>query len=492
MTRRAPAWAILIALIAALTLAPAAPAAAAPFDCKDAPTPTQPSTGGPAWFGAQAAQEDTGADPFAAGSTTTVYREYGWPTNWWPTYDLGCGPDVARAPQSVIGSFAANLMAGGTLMFATSFDALVHSVLDWKGLQVVDESLVGIVTDLRQDIWAPLIILSILLTAAWFLLVAMRGDVRAATRAAGLTMITALALVIILNYPQKSAQMFDSAVKGAVAVSYTGTVPDADSGAEIADGIVGRVFQATMYDRWCEGMLGGGRAAADQWCPRLWTSMYLSRTEAALEGDAKSDLVEKKKDQFEEVAEEIKDKDPAAYSVLTGSDYQTRMFAATSAGVVWPLVSFFPIVALFMLMVSLMIMRVAVLFAPIAGPLMLHPAFRKIARSTLHVIGGSVLYALLFGVASAIFLRLVVAIMAATDMPLVVRLIALAVLTAAVWIITKPIKRLRQMRSRKTGEPNGSAKSDTEPNRGVAQNATAPQTIKGQPAPPPNAEAGNR
>jgi hypothetical protein len=389
----------------------------------------------------------------------------------------------------------AETAAGWALSWTTMFDGLVHGVLDWQGLGAIDGSLADITGDLRADLWVPLIIIVVLLTAVWFVITIMRGDHATTAKAAGVTLLTALALAVIINYPAKSAQVFDGTMRGAVAIAYSGTIDDADSGAEISDGIVSRVHKITMYDRWCEGMVGGRTASADYWCPKLWKSMYLSATEANLPADQKAKLVEQKKDQFEALAEEMKEKDQTAYAVLTGTDYQSRMFAAVSANIIWPLVALFPIVSLFMLMVALMLLRVAVMLAPIFGPLLLHPTARRIGRSTLHVLGAAVLNATLFGVASAVFLRVEVAVMAATDIPLIVRLITMAVLIAAFWVITKPWRHLAGMRPRKAGDPNGSGKAKAVSMKlvtAIQQRVTTTPAQATPIAPPPTAEAGNR
>jgi hypothetical protein len=393
----------------------------------------------------------------------------------------------------VVGSFVAEGMALGTLAWATTFDSLVHGVLDWKGLNVVDKSLAGIVEDLRADLWLPLITIVILLTALWFIVKVMRGESGAAVKAAAVTLLGSMLLVVVINYPEKSAQIFDGTVKGAVAVSYSGTIPEADSSAEIADGIVGRVFQATMYDRWCEGMVGGDPAAGDKWCPKLWKSLYLSRHEQLnTKGDKRKDLVEKKGDEFEEVAEEIKDQDPSAYAVLTGRDYQARILAAGTANVVWPLVAIFPLASLFVLMVALMLLRVGVVLAPIIGPLLIHPAARRASRTGLHMVGAALLNAILFGVASALFLRMEVAVMAATDMPVAVRLIALGVLMVAFLVITKPLLHLKRMRPMKAGGDDDKKQSRTMKVLAAVRSAVSPgrQATTTTYAPPPNAEAG--
>ena len=47
-------------------------------------------------------------DPFAEDATTTIYEQYGYAGLRWHTYDLGCGPDMSRNPDAVIGTAVSN------------------------------------------------------------------------------------------------------------------------------------------------------------------------------------------------------------------------------------------------------------------------------------------------------------------------------------------------------------------------------------------------
>ncbi len=418
------------------------------FDCKDASAPTSPGDQGPARFGAHAAQEPTGGDPFAANSTTSVYREYGWITTWWPTYDLGCGPEIARAPGAVIGSYCAELIAMSLLVGATGFDALIHAVINWTGLSWVDNALNSIVADLRDSMWTGTLTFVGLLIACWFIIAVVRGDMAQVAKAAAWTSFGAMALAVVVNYPAKTSQFFDSTVKATIAAAYGGdgvAGGKGDSNNQIADGIVANVYQSVVYDRWCEGMVGGNKQAADRWCPRLWKSLYLSRAEAARPNADREDIVKHKMDDFTDIANEMQDKDPSAYQVLQGKNYQERLFAAGSATLIWPIILIYPIWSLFVLLVALMLLRVMVLIAPVAGPFLLHPSAREAGRGVLKLCGGALINAVVFCLASAIYLRVVQTVLASDDANLLVRLASLLVLTIAFWIATKPWRRMTTM-----------------------------------------------
>jgi hypothetical protein len=424
------------------------PALALPdLDCKEAPPPTAPSEEGPAKFGAHAAQDPTGTDPFVD-SGTTVYREYGWITIWWPTYDLGCGPDIARNPAAVIGSYTAELMALGLLTGTTTFDALIHAVLDFSGLGWVDDALAGIVADLRGEFWLETMTFIGLLIAIYFIVAVMRGDISKVTKAAAWTTFGAILLSVVVNYPAKTSTFFDAAIKSTLSTAYGGTGAIGDPGnssKQIADGIVGQVYDVIVYDRWCEGMVGGDQAAGQRWCPQLWKSLYLSRSEAAQNADARKDLVKTKMDDFEKIAAEISEQDPAAYQVLQGKNYQERLYAAGSANIIWPVVTMYPIWSLFVLLISLMLLRVMVLLAPVVGPFLLHPAAREAGTGVLKLCGGAFINAVVFCMSSAIYLQVVKAVLASQDANLLVRLTSLFVLSIAFWVATKPWRRLTTM-----------------------------------------------
>ena len=106
MTRR-----IVLALLAGLVLpltVLVGPAQGIGLDCREAPTPDMPGQGLSAFFDRPPQELPSPGDPFAKGSDTTMYEQYGFSGLRWHTYDLGCGPDVARNPDAVIGTAISN------------------------------------------------------------------------------------------------------------------------------------------------------------------------------------------------------------------------------------------------------------------------------------------------------------------------------------------------------------------------------------------------
>jgi hypothetical protein len=426
---------LLVGLVIAVLALTEPAAAATGAECAEPPVATAPSEQAPAaTLGAVASAAPTGADPFADDAATTIYQEYGWPTTWWTPYDLGCGAQMANDPIAVLATFFANLLALVVLAGGALFDVVVHATLGWSGLGLVDTTLDSVVADLRGQVWLPAMTLVSLAVALWFVVHAVRGDTRKIAFAAGWSAAAVLLIGAIVSYPTRSAQLFDNVVSSAVTTAY-----GEDGG---ADGAVARVYEVGLYRPWCEGMVGSSADAARRWCPSLWKATFLSATEAETSGSARVELLAEKKKEFDRVAAGIKEQDPAAYRVLQGRDWSTRLIAAGVAGVVVAVLVFFPISAALVLLTALLMLRAAVFLAPVVGPVLVHPAARRAGQGLLRLLGGAAINAVVFAFASAVYLRIVAATVTAESPPLVVRMLILAVLSAALWVLTRPWRRV--------------------------------------------------
>lgn len=438
---------ILVALALPIFLIGSGAAAnAAPADCVEPPVATAPSEQAPAvTLGAGAAQDPTGEDPFEGDAKTTVYREYGWPSTWWAPYDLGCGAQMANDPIAVLSTFFGNLLALGVLVGGSLFDVVAHSTIGWSGLGFVDGGLESIVADLRGQVWLPTMTLVAIAAALWFVLHSVRGDSKKVALAAGWSVVAVLLVATMVSYPTKSAQVFDAAVGSAVTTAYgTSAISGADGrdGSAVADDAISAVYDVVVYDRWCEGMVGSGEEVRARWCPRLWKATFLSATEARASGSALATLIDRKKQEFDTVAAEIKEDDPGAYRVLQGKDWSGRVVAAGVGSAVLLALVLFPLSAAVVLLVALLMLRAAVFLAPVLGPVMIHPSAQRAGRSVLRLLGGAAVNAAVFAFASAVYLRIAVEVLGATGTPLLLRMVVLVVLTAALWVITRPWRRL--------------------------------------------------
>ncbi|HEV7755555.1 MAG TPA: hypothetical protein VGO94_06790 [Mycobacteriales bacterium] len=436
---------VALAALAAVLLCGGAADALGP-DCKEAPAATAP--GNP--IGGNPAQRPTGEDPFADKATTTVYREYGLAVPSWSTYDLGCGAALSRDPTAVVTTFFANgLEAMPTMAGGTTMSALAHGVLGWTGLEAVDRALAGISADLRDAVWSDAVTVVGMLILVWWMMQLLRGNLRRLTTATVYVVAAVAFFALLIGYPQKAGAFFDDVMRSAVGTAYgvpAGAGADAGSGAAgraAADVLVADLYHSASYRTWCWGMVGTDSAVGREYCPQLWKATHFSYAETNLPANRQGDLRDRKAADFKQVAERMQSAHPGSYQILQGKDWVARSAAAGLSAVLWVLLSLYPIWGLGMVFGSLLLFRLTVALAPALGPVFLHPAMARSAKAMGNVLFGGAVNTIVFTFATAVYLRLAASLTGdGTGMDLPLRLALLLILTVALWVLTKPWRRL--------------------------------------------------
>jgi hypothetical protein len=442
MTRRLT---LLLLLVAAVVFGTGGAADAIGFDCKEAPAATAP--GNP--IGGNPAQRPTGQDPFAAKPATTVYREYGLAVPSWSTYDLGCGPAMSREPTAVVTTLFANAVeATPTLVGGTMMSALAHGVLGWTGLETVDKALGAVTADLRDAVWADAVAIVGILVLIWWMLQLLKGDLRRLTVATVYVVAAVAFFALLLGYPQKVGSFFDGMMRSAVGTAYgVPTAPgNATAGPAAADKMVAELYSSASYRTWCWGMVGTDARVGGEYCGPLWKATHFSYTESRLPSDQQATLRETKASDFTALASRLQREHPGPYQILQGKDWVSRSAAAGLSAALWVLLSFFPVWGLGMVFGSLLLFRLTVALAPALGPVFLHPAMARSAKSMGNVLFGGIVNTVIFTFATAVYLRLAASLLAdGNGMDLPLRLALLLILTVALWVLTKPWRRLTGM-----------------------------------------------
>jgi hypothetical protein len=143
------------------------------------------------------------------------------------------------------------------------------------------------------------------------------------------------------------------------------------------------------------------------------------------------------------VAERLQSRHPGSYQILQGKDWVARSAAAGLSAVLWVLLSLYPIWGLAMVFGSLLLFRLTVALAPALGPVFLHPAMARSAKAMGNVLFGGAVNTVIFTFATAVYLRLAASLVDdGTGMDLPLRLALLLILTVALWVLTKPWRRL--------------------------------------------------
>jgi hypothetical protein len=436
---------LLLLTVVAVLLGTAGAAEALGPDCKEAPAAVAPGNA----IGGNPAQGPTGDDPFAKGAQTTVYREYGLVIPTWTTYDLGCGPALARDPIAVVTTFfAGTLEAMPTMIGGTTMSALAHGVLGWTGLQAVDKALADVSADLRDAIWADAVAIVGILVLLWWMYQLLRGDLRRLTLATVYVVAAVAFFALLIGYPAKAGSFFDDAMRSAVGTAYG--VPSEqekpDAGPAAADELIAGLYSSASYRTWCWGMVGTDGRVGDRYCAPLWRATHFSYAEAQLPAGEQASLREAKADEFGELADRLQQEHPASYQILQGKDWIARVSAAGLSAALWMLLSIYPVWGLGMVFGSLLLFRLTVALAPALGPVFLHPAMARSAKAMGNVLFGGIVNTVVFTFATAVYLRLAVSLVeGGNGMDLPLRLALLLILTVALWVLTKPWRRLTGM-----------------------------------------------
>jgi hypothetical protein len=335
-------------------------------------------------------------------------------------------------------------MAGGTTM-----SALAHGVLGWTGLEAVDRALAGISADLRDAVWADAVAIVGLLILVWWMVQLLRGNLRRLTVATVYVVAAVAFAALLIGYPQKAGSFFDGVMRSAVGTAYGvpgGTGQDAGSGEAgraAADVLVADLYHSAGYRTWCWGMVGTDAAVGREYCPQLWKATHFSFAETHLPASRQADLRARKAEEFRQAADRLRSTHPGAYQILQGKDWVARTAAAGLSAVLWLLLSLYPIWGLGMVFGSLLLFRLTVALAPALGPVFLHPAMARSAKAMGNVLFGGAVNTVIFTFATAVYLRLASSLVDdGTGLDLPLRLALLLILTVALWVLTKPWRRL--------------------------------------------------
>ena len=130
-------------------------------DCKEAPTPDSPGNGIAGFFAGKPDTLPPAGDPFAPGSSTTIYEQYGYAGLHWRTYDLGCGPDAMRNPDAVIGTAVSNWIMLAPIALTALTGSLTEVAFHPTFLDSFDPVVERVSTGLHENLfasWIPIVL----------------------------------------------------------------------------------------------------------------------------------------------------------------------------------------------------------------------------------------------------------------------------------------------------------------------------------------------
>jgi hypothetical protein len=432
-------------------MAPAASATSArtvDFDCKESPTPDMPGQGLAGFFGPEPSALPPADDPFAEDARTTVYEQYGFAGLRWHNYDLGCGPDAASNPEAVIGTSVGNWVMNLPVAFASLTASLTEVSFKPTFLDVFDPMLTRVSGALHKSLfarWVPAIVALL----GVMLLIKARGMALATTAAAvGWALFVVVVATALFRWPVQAGNFADDSV-----TTTLGTVVDGLNGSKSHDpstSVASSVQSSILYTAWLAGTLGSAHSAtAEKYGPDLFKAQTLSWREAAIvreDPDTGKQIIEEKQEQFGELAETIREEDPAAYEFLTGSRSDTRVAYAFLAALAALLALPFLLVSSLLLLGSFLIVRLAVMLFPAFATLGLFPAARGIVIGVGRTVGAALVNSVIFGAGAAVTIVVIGVILdPSAGIPGWLTLVLLPLFSLIMWLTLKPFRRLTSM-----------------------------------------------
>ncbi len=447
-TRRTTAI-VLTAL--ALLLGLGAPATALPdFGCppgvpdsKVAPSPQVPGRG---LSGSMlpAPAEPTTADPFAAGSDTSIYEAYGLAGLRWHTYDLGCGGSAAN-PSAAADTSVANLLFTTVPVGVTAIaGALASSVYDPTWLAVFDDPMREISHGLRDAFYAPLAPLALIVAGIALMWSARRAQFGAAATSMMFIAIAIGVVSVATAVPTRLGGAADTAMTGTTAYINASLSGREDVAADPEAEAIAPFVDNVLYPRWVAGTLGDSDSeTARTYGPDLFRASAFSWAEAAeAEGNPERarELVEAKQQLWTETAEQIKNADPDAYEYLTGA--RQNRFGEAVASTLAVGVLLFPIAAFLLMVTGYVLIRLTVMTAPVWATLAMLPNMSGLLPGAAKLLLAAVINPLVAAVGATLTIK-VTSLLIAPDspVPLWLGLILALIVCVLAWAALKPFRR---------------------------------------------------
>ena len=420
-------------------------------DCTTAPTPEVPGRGVVGFFESAPKTPPAAADPFAPHSTTSIYEQYGYAGLRWNTYDLGCGPELARSPDAAIGTAVANwiIMMPKTSVAATG--AILSSAFQPDFLGVFDPLISKVVDTLRRTVfeqWAFVVLAALGVFVMWR---SRQASLASTAGAIGWALLVMVLVTMVFRWPLVAGHAADQTVTstlGAVTGGLNDKAPGAasDAGTEATAGMQ----EALLYQSWLGGTFGSTNSdVAKKYGPVIFDSTALTWQQAQiLESDppAGKKIIAAKEKNFEQAAAKVKEEDPDAYEYLTGRRSDSRVGYAVLAALATLCAVPFLFVAGLMVLGALIIVRFGVMLFPAFATLGLFPTMRTLVTGIGSTVAAALINALVFGIGAAItVLGMGVLLSPDTGTPPWLSIILMLLLTIVMWVALRPFRRLTMM-----------------------------------------------
>lgn len=443
----------------------------------ESPTPEMPGRGISGWF----IDPPTNIPPMGKEDKFTAdgvprFETYAMSGMHWAAYDLGTGPDVARAPDAVIGTMVGNWIFDSVKFGVGITAAVTNAAYDPSYLGVFDDLIRRTVNVLRTSIFGPWIGVTLAMIGVMLLWRSRKAQMNAAVKTTAWAILVIVAVSVVFSYPVKAASSADGVVGEVLGSVHDGISGDTSTDPSAA--AAQNLYYALLWRQWLVGNFGSADSvAAKKFGADLFDAQSLTWSEAAvldkeLEQRAtncqnitgydpqcfsKPKIITDKEEAWKDIANDIQSFDPDGYEYLTGKQSANRVWAAMIAFLAALCVLPLLFMSAILIIASYLIVRLAVMMFPAIAVVGVIDAMSGLVKGVLNVVGAAIINCLVFGIGAAInMLGVTVLLSPQANIPTWLGILLSGLLALVMWFALKPARRLTSMMS-----PNRNVMADT-------------------------------
>lgn len=428
------------------------------IQCLDPPTPSAPDSGLAGWFAERPESSNSKSFP-------GLYSDYGYAGYSYSTYALasGCTSNLVDADFKL-----ETTIANGEFMIATAIvgasNALRERAWDPQALWGWADPLVDQATKaVYERVFSVFGVITLAVVGLYLLWRSQQADMGAATTTAGWAILIMVIVTALAAWPVKSANIADNTLVTTLGVVHdaVGPRPEAplnncalgpsscEDNRPPAVRASDTSTETMLYRNWLRGVLG---SADSETAKKYGMALYDARSLRWDEVDkmrqnpaTRSSTIDRKKDQWKRVAEQIRIEDPEAYEYIQGINGMERIGAGFIAVLASIMFAMFDLTASLLVLLGFLIFRWAVIAAPILGTVgLLRPASAGIRR-----LGNAVVAAIfniaVFGTGAAIYLFAVDLIMNTPSLAGWLQVVLVWLCGVVGWLLLRPYRRITQL-----------------------------------------------
>ena len=426
--------------------------------CLLPPTPSTPDSGLAGWF----AERPESSKP---GSFPGMYSDYGYAGYSYTTYDLdsGCASTLIDPDYKF-----ETTVANGEFMVATAVigasNAMRERAWDPETLWGWANPLVEQATRAIYDkVFSVFGVITLAIVGIYLLWRSRQAEMGAATTTAGWAILVMVAVTAIAAWPVKAANLADQSLITTLGVVHDAIGPRPENpgkgcslgGNACTDNRPPAVrasdtsTETMLYRNYLRGLLGSADSdTAKKYGAALYDARSLTWDEAQKIRDnpnTRDATLDRKKAQWEKVAEQVKQEDPEAYEYLQGVNGMDRIGAGFIAVLASIMFAMFDLTASILVLLGFLIFRWAVIAAPILGTVgLLQPASSGIRRLANAVVA-AIFNIAIFGTGAAVYLFAVDLIMNTASLAGWLQVVLVWLCGVVGWLLLRPYRRITQL-----------------------------------------------